>query len=786
MNANLAFALEAKGGGLAPIPISEKWENPAEEKPLNFAWGGKDNPRILSEEEIKIHFASAYGSAVICGKASGGLYLLDFDIKDESAKEFYRRFRSAVKEAGFSLSGCYIEQTVSGGFHIFFRFPKGLEVPPNQKLARTSTGYCAIESRGEGGLAYVYPTPGYENIQGDLPSLAPLSETDVHALIAIAKSLDEGPEELSRDFNRTSKDFTGDRPGDVFNEKKTWDEILSSTGAKIFRQTSKFAYWTRPGKKQGVSAVTGLGNSGQDLLKVFTSNWAPFEQDGCYDKFGAYVLLAHNGSFTEATKAAAKEFGIKPKPQSNVIEVPKKIFDQAGFKFHKTDTGNAQLLVARMNGEYRYCAEMKGWLVWDGKKYVLDASGQSPRKLFVEIIQLLYQEASECDDADRRKELVAWAMKCEAKNKIDAAVSVAMALPGISIGIDEIDSDPWLFNCQSGVIDLRTGELLPHSPERLMMRIGGCEYDPNHPVSFDHCPTFAGLMGHAFAGDDPTAQWLLNYSAYSLTGQINEQCFAFLHGVEQAGKSTFVEVLREIMGDYAVGLPTESLMAKFNGNSIPSEFATLNRARMVICEETEEGQYFAASLLKLLSGNEIIRTRYLYRDWFDMRITFKLWIVGNHRPQVSSFDGALLRRMNVVPFENRFSDETRDKNIKEKLRKELPYILRVLIAYCIEWQRDGLTQSESMKLVVNEYKDEMDKVKNFLDERTEKCESGVENSTKVYKAFRAWCDDHGFSPENQHRFGAKMRAHGFRSEMARVGGRPGKAYRGLILVGEEE
>src|SRR5690606_30389342 len=119
------------------------------------------------------------------------------------------------------------------------------------------------------------------------------------------------------------------------------------------------------------------------------------------------------------------------------------------------------------------------------------------------------------------------------------------------------------------------------------------------------------------------------------------------------------------------------------------------------------GQYFASSLLKLLSGNATIRTRYMYKDWFDLAITFKLWIVGNDRPQVSNFDEALHRRMNVVPFDKPFEEEKRDKNIKEKLKKEHPAILRILVDYCLHWQKEGLVQSDAMKETLNEYQEEM-------------------------------------------------------------------------------
>lgn len=787
VNKNYIYAHELKSAGFAVLPILDKWEDPASSKPFTFPWGGKDNPRHLSDSEIEEFFPKAHGTAVVCGSASGGLYMLDFDIKEEGSSGFFEEFKASVESAGFSLDGCYIEETQSGGYHVMFRFPEGHRPPPNEKLARTAGGYVAVESRGEGGLAYVWPTPGYEQVQGSLVDIEPLDEATAESLVALAKALDQSPPEAPGAFQSGATTAVKDRPGDRFNQEKTWEDVLGPHGHRRLFTKGGLTYWCRSGKKKGVSMTSGLGRDGQDLLRVFSSNAAPLSnEDGkTYDKFGAWVELEFGGDFGAATKAAAKEFGMKPEP-SVVIEVPGRVFHQKDFSYHKTDLGNAELLARQMSGLFKYCHEMGGWLVWDTKRYVLDASGQKARGMFLSVVKALYEIAAEQDDSERRKEIAAWAMKCESKSKVDNAVSLAMALPGMSCTVADLDSDPWLFNCQSGVIDLRTGELLPHSPERLITKLSPVKYDPEAPVSLDPCPAFRSLVEHAFAEDDGTFQWLMSFAGYSLTGQINEQAFGFLHGPAKAGKSTFVETVRDILGDYAVGLPTDALMTKFNSSSVPSEFATLNGARMVVCEETEDGQYFASSLLKLLSGNSTIRTRYLYKDWFDLAITFKLWIVGNDRPQVSNFDEALHRRMNVVPFERPFTEEQRDKNIKQKLKEEYPQILRLLVDYCLHWQKEGLKQSESMKGVLNDYQAEQDKVGKFLEDYTQVDPYGVVNCTRAYKAFKKWCDDNGHKAENQTRFGIKMKKKGYASESGYDNGKKARVYKGFHLTGGEE
>lgn len=788
VNKNYVLAPELKGAGFAVLPILDKWEDPSDAKPFTFPWGGKDNPRELSYEEIDDLFKKAFGTAVICGSVSSGLYMLDFDVKEEGSETFFQEFQDTVQDAGFSLDGCYIESTVNGGKHVFFRFPAGATVPPNQKLARTEGGYVAVESRGQGGIAYVWPTPGYEQEQGTLVELEPLPEATAEALVAIAKSLDRAVPEASSVTYSESRTTHSERPGDRFNQEKTWEQILEPHGHKKLFTRGGLTYWCRSGKKHGVSMTTGLGRSGQDLLKVFSSNAHPLssEDNKSYDKFGAWVELEHGGDFAKATRAAAKEFGMESAPDAKVITIQRSEFALQKFDYHQTDLGNAQMLVRAMRGEFRYCHGMRGWLVWDGKRFVLDESGQMARARFIEMVQSLYAIAADWEDADERKKLVTWAMKCESKRFIDAAVSIAMALPDISVRIEDLDTDRWLLNVQNGVIDLRTGALLPHSPERLITKICPVEYDPDAPVSWENCPAFESLVKHAFGDDPDTGQWLLTFAGYSLTGQIKEQCFAFLHGPAKAGKSTFVETVKGILGEYAVLLPTDSLMKKYGAGGIPSEFATLNKARMVVCEETEDSQYFASSLLKHLSGTEELRTRYMYKEWFDLQITFKLWIVGNDRPQVSNFDDALHRRMNVVPFEKPFSEDQRDKDIKEKLIEEYPAILRILVNYCLNWQKDGLQKSEAMLNTLNDYQAEMDKVGRFLEDYTTEDNHMVINATRVYKAFKKWCDDNGHNCESQTRFGMKMKKKGYPSENGYADGKKAKVYKGFDLTGGED
>ena len=94
------------------------------------------------------------------------------------------------------------------------------------------------------------------------------------------------------------------------------------------------------------------------------------------------------------------------------------------------------------------------------------------------MVRLMYAEAEEQDD-DRRKALVSWATRSESQSRIEAMINSAKSEPGIPVRPEELDRDPWLFNCLNGTLDLRTGALRAHAREDLLTKIAPVEYVPD-------------------------------------------------------------------------------------------------------------------------------------------------------------------------------------------------------------------------------------------------------------------------------------------------------------------
>jgi len=248
---------------------------------------------------------------------------------------------------------------------------------------------------------------------------------------------------------------------------------------------------------------------------------------------------------------------------------------------------------------------------------------------------------------------------------------------------------------------------------------------------------------------------------YSLTGDTREQCFFVLYGEGQNGKTTFLETVKASLGDYAKQTSTETLMLKRSG-SIPNDIARLTGTRCAIAMETESGKRLAEGLIKQLTGSDTVTARFLFKEWFEFKPTFKILLGCNHKPQIGGTDLAIWRRIKLIPFTVTIPEKEKDKKLLDKLRKESPGILRWAVEGCLSWQKQGLGEPSEVKAATEKYQREMDALGQFL---TDCCtqKPGVQvGASEVYEAYRWWCKRNGDNPKNRTVFGRSMSQKGFK------------------------
>jgi putative DNA primase/helicase len=415
--------------------------------------------------------------------------------------------------------------------------------------------------------------------------------------------------------------------------------------------------------------------------------------------------------------------------------------------------GNAERLIHHYGDILRFSYERKRWLVWTGKVWEWD-SGAEITTLAQLTVRNIYHEAGDEPDEKKRKELVSHARRSESDHRINAMINQAQNR--VPIKVCQLDSDPWLFNCLNGTIDLRTGKLLPHRKEDLITTMVALEYDPAA-----ECPQWLTFLDQVTGGDVELQRYLQRAAGYSLTGVTTEQCLFFLYGLGNNGKTTFLETILAMMGGYADTLATETLMIRERYTGGPREsLANLKGKRLIITSEIPEGRRLNIGLVKDLTGGDTIKADRKYEHEIAFTPTHKIWIRGNHKPIIPDTSLAIWRRIKLIPFTVTIPPEKVDKELNQKLRAELAGILAWAVEGSLAWQLYGLNEPRTVSVATKNYQREQDILADFLED----C-CVLEAKASIAKAdlkaeYHRWCEDNRVEPIKQHTFRARLMERG--------------------------
>jgi putative DNA primase/helicase len=284
----------------------------------------------------------------------------------------------------------------------------------------------------------------------------------------------------------------------------------------------------------------------------------------------------------------------------------------------------------------------------------------------------------------------------------------------VVLAADRFDADPFLLTVANGTIDLRTGELRDHRREDLSTKASHVEYVPGARSDL-----WQEFLGKITAGDEELEGFLQRAAGYSLTGSTAEEKLFFPHGPAATGKSTFLEALKAVLGEYATTTDFETLLKRKGDRGIPNDIARLAGTRLVVSIEVDEGKQLAAGLVKQLTGGDTVIARFLRKEFFEFKPQFKLWLAANDRPQVSATDSGIWRRIVQIPFTVEIPEDERDRSLKQRLTSD-PVIQTAILAWAVDgalvWREAGLDVPAKVKAYTEEYRQENDPLQDFLDE----------------------------------------------------------------------
>jgi putative DNA primase/helicase len=419
-----------------------------------------------------------------------------------------------------------------------------------------------------------------------------------------------------------------------------------------------------------------------------------------------------------------------------------------------TDATNAARLMKEHGRDIRYNAAWKKWVVWNDTFWQMD-DGALIHEKGLEMVRNIYDELLKTADYRERIEIEKYAMLSESVRRREAFVKAASWIKALNIISDDLDRNPWLFNVGNGTINVITGEFREHRQEDMITKIANVEYDPKAD-----CPAWKQFIREIMDFNADVITFVQTVAGWALTGDTSEQTMFILFGSGANGKSTFLNTIMYLLGDYAIATPTETFM-KRNGEQITNDIARLRGTRFVTTTEAEQGKRLSEPLIKQITGNDRMTARFLYGEFFNFIPTFKIFMATNHKPVIKGTDYGIWRRIKLIPFTTRIPEEKQDKHLEDKLRTETSGILNWLLEGTLRWRREGLKTPAVILNATDEYRGEMDVIGNFLKECCVQNPGVFIRVRELFKAYHEWCDENNERACSERFFSLRLKEMGY-------------------------
>lgn len=448
--------------------------------------------------------------------------------------------------------------------------------------------------------------------------------------------------------------------------------------------------------------------------------------------------------------------------QKKFFQTPRDYISLSGYhpeskegRFSRDDVGVARLFSEIFQNKHRYNSTRKTWMYYNGIKWCEDEAGlraaESLKLLQYSLIQHALHYAP--DDEKFLQFVVSYGSHSKRRNVLTDAQSV------FPLSDEDLDKNPYLFNCQDCTIDLETGKAHEHSASDLISKVSNVYFKTDVDKIIEARERWEKFVDEIMEGDEPKKAYLKRMIGYCLTSSTSEECFFILYGPKtRNGKSTFIEPIRLMLGEYAATTEPATFQAtkqaKEGGRASP-QLAGLAGMRMIITSEAPQNMTFDEALLKTLTGGDTVYARRLHENGFNFKPQFKLIMNTNHLPRIN--DNTLFKgdRVRVVTFDRQFSEEERDKKLKQKLSS--PESLSGIFQWALEGYSDfliqhGLNEPKSVLNAIKKYDEDSDTIKQFVDDVLIPTDGHNVSGTSAYIAYRNWIISSGQQPLGKFNF----------------------------------
>lgn len=353
-----------------------------------------------------------------------------------------------------------------------------------------------------------------------------------------------------------------------------------------------------------------------------------------------------------------------------------------------------------------------------------------------------------------------WAMECQRAAPTRNLLSLASA--HLRLAHKDLDTDPFLLNCMNGTLDLRTGELRPHSAGDYITKMINVAFDTNA-----QCPRWEAFLFEIFEEDLELISFVQRALGYSITGDVSEQVFFICYGTGANGKSTLTTLMTMLLGDYTTIAAPGLLVAKKH-DSHPTELADLFRVRFVSTSEVKTDARWDEERIKMLTGGDTVKARKMREDFWEFTPSHKIWISVNHRPATADNSYGFWRRVKMIPFTVTIPKEKQDPKLLDALKAEMPGILAWLVRGCLAWREQGLGSARVVEEATESYRNPQNDLDGFLAQCCVKDSSMRVKAGELYAQYTKWCSGQSVRPLRQTDFGKRMKGLGWDTVKASI------------------
>jgi putative DNA primase/helicase len=429
-----------------------------------------------------------------------------------------------------------------------------------------------------------------------------------------------------------------------------------------------------------------------------------------------------------------------------------------------SDLMNAKIFVHVLIARYRYFENLKIWYYWNDKFW--QEKSESHLLHAATKIPALITQTSERFTDDTKSKIRAHAIKSSNNGKIEAFYKLAKRWPSIQINEKMMNDNPWLINCENGTYDLEFDEFRDHDQYDFLTNILPVKYNPDADYS-----EWAELIDRVMCGDENLSRYLQKCLGYSLILKNKEQILFFCVGVGSNGKSTILETILKVLGNYAATAQFTTFKSDTSDGDKPRpDLLRLRDKRMLVVNEPEAGRSMNESLIKQITGGDNIAVRGLYSNkYVEFQLNSKIWVACNSDPVIKGNDHGIWRRIRKIPFDAKFSkdDVDFDPNIMDKIENNLEGVLLWMIEGTKMYLEEGLESPPEIEKEMYIYRETQDIISEFLNEKTVMDETSRLEFVYVrelYRIYVQWCESNVEKPLKQRTFSLRLSERGIKKD----------------------